>query len=100
MPTVELYNNDDINIAKYFEESFQYNEDINVSNINIEQISLKEANKKSLYYNANQSLIEEVKLLANNEPAIKEDIEDKSDKVTLFAKYFLKILVQSAIKEV
>ncbi|CAG8533987.1 23124_t:CDS:2, partial [Gigaspora rosea] len=40
-PTAE-YNDDDIDIAEFFEESFQYNEDINASNIDVEQISLKE----------------------------------------------------------
>ncbi|RIB28261.1 hypothetical protein C2G38_2158363 [Gigaspora rosea] len=43
MPTVTAkYNNDDIDIAEYFEESFRYNEVINVSNIDVEQISLKQ----------------------------------------------------------
>ncbi|CAG8533969.1 23123_t:CDS:2 [Gigaspora rosea] len=55
--------------------------------------------KESLYYNANQSLIEEVELLADDEPAIIEDIEDEPDKVALCAKYLLENLEQSEIKE-
>ncbi|RIB28069.1 hypothetical protein C2G38_2028849 [Gigaspora rosea] len=79
---------------------FPYNESLikyylrpNVSRFLIEQM------KESLYYNANQPSIEEVELLADDEPAITEDIEDEPDKVVLCAKYLLENLEQSEIKE-
>ncbi|CAG8660518.1 21116_t:CDS:1, partial [Gigaspora rosea] len=43
--------------------------------------------------------IEEVESLADDEPAVTENIEDKPNKVSLCAKYFLENLVQSEIKK-
>ncbi|RIB10392.1 hypothetical protein C2G38_2043533 [Gigaspora rosea] len=65
----------------------------NVSRFLIEQM------KESLYYNANQSSIKKVESLADDKPAVTEDIEDEPDKVALCAKYLLENLEQSEIKE-
>ncbi|CAG8802050.1 13289_t:CDS:2, partial [Cetraspora pellucida] len=55
--------------------------------------------KKSLYYTFIQSLIEEVESLADNESTLNEDLEDKLDNITLYTKYLLENLNQSAINK-
>ncbi|CAG8644324.1 9070_t:CDS:2 [Cetraspora pellucida] len=60
---------------------------------------LVEQMKESLYYTSTQSLIKEVKSLANNETTLNEDLKDKLDNVTSCTKYFLKNLNQSAINK-
>ncbi|RIB10969.1 hypothetical protein C2G38_2204690 [Gigaspora rosea] len=69
-------------------------ESSNIPLCDLEQI------KKSLFYTASCSTIEEVESFTINEPSQSKDVDDEPDAINLSAKYLLDNLEQSTIEEI